>query len=211
MIEYPTILPSSKAPRKPCIAFEKLDGSNIRVKYTQKRGFCLFGSRTQLIDHTHPHLGGVVNLFNNKFNEPLSKLMRDEFPNEREAIAFGEFFGDKSFAGIHDLTDPTHQFILFDILIGHKVPKFLLPKEFIKLCDKIVQIPRVMYEGNLNEELIQDVRQGKYDVIEGVICKGTQKVGTARGGVWMAKIKTQAYLDTLLNRYGQEGLEKYGE
>ena len=86
-----------------------------------------------------------------------------------------------------------------------------MPKEFVKLTQGKVTIPRIMYEGNLNDQLIADVRAGKYDVTEGVVCKGTQKTGAARGGVWMAKIKTQAYLDKLFNRYGEEGLKKYGE
>src|SRR3954469_17994172 len=106
MIEYPTIMNSSKAPRASCIAFDKLDGSNIRVKYTQKRGFCLFGSRTQLFDATHPHLGEAVPAFNNNFNEPLSKIFRDRWSNEREIVVFGEFYGAQSFAGIHVPGDP---------------------------------------------------------------------------------------------------------
>jgi hypothetical protein len=211
MIEYPSILNSSKAPRQPCVAFEKLDGSNIRVKYTQKRGFDLFGSRTQLIDVTHPHLGKVVSIFKRDFQEPLTKIIKKQWPNERELIVFGEFYGDKSFAGIHDVTDPTLRFVMFDILVGHKNQKFLMPQEFVKLFNGVVTIPRVIYEGNLNDQLIQDVRAGKYDVVEGVVCKGTQKTGNARGSVWMAKIKTQAYLDKLLNRFGEEGLKKYGE
>jgi len=96
-------------------------------------------------------------------------------------------------------------------MVGHKNRKFLLPKEFIKLTEGKMVIPRIMYEGNLTDQFIQDVRDGKYDVVEGVVCKGTQKTGAARGGVWMAKIKTKAYLDKLFNRYGEEGLQKYGE
>lgn len=211
MIEYPSILNSSKAPRQPCVAFEKIDGSNIRVKYTQKRGFDLFGSRTQLIDETHPHLGRVVSIFKRDFQAPLTEIIKKEWPNDRELIVFGEFFGDKSFAGLHDVTDPTLRFVMFDILVGHKNQKFLLPQEFVKLFNSVVPIPRVVYEGNLSDQLIQDVRAGKYDVVEGVVCKGTQKTGNARGSVWMAKIKTQAYLDKVLNRFGEEGLKKYGE
>lgn len=211
MIEYPSIIASSKAPRQPCIAFEKLDGSNIRVKYTQKKGFSLFGSRTQLIDESHPHLGKVVSLFNRDFAEPLTKHINREYPNEREIIVFGEFFGDKSFAGWHDPEDTTQRFVMFDFMVGHKNRKFMLPQEFVKTFKDMVAIPRVIYEGNLNDQLIQDVRSGKYDVDEGVICKGTQKTGDARGSVWMAKIKTQAYLDRLFNRFGEEGLKKYGE
>ncbi len=57
MIEYPTIIGCSKAPREQCIAFDKLDGSNLRFKWTAKRGFDTFGTRTQLIDINTPIYG----------------------------------------------------------------------------------------------------------------------------------------------------------
>lgn len=210
MIEYPSILPSSKAPRAPCIAFEKYDGSNIRVKYTNKQGFNLFGSRTQLFDKTHPFLGDAIDIFNKEYNAPLVELIKKNFPNEREVIAFFEFFGAKSFAGWHDKDDPK-TLMLFDIMVGHKNRKFLFPQELIKLCKDKMPIARVIYEGNLTDQFIKDIREGKYDVSEGVVCKGTQKTGASRGGMWMAKIKTQAYLDRLFNKFGDEGLKKYGE
>ena len=211
MIEYPSILASSKAPRQPCIAFEKLDGSNIRVKYTQKKGFALFGSRTQMFDKSHPFLGSAVDIFYRDYENPLVELIEDWFPNEREVIAFLEFFGDKSFAGWHEPDDTTKRLVLFDIMLGHKNRKFLMPQEFVKLCQGKMTIPRIIYQGNLNDDLINDVRSGKYDVEEGVICKGTEKTGAYRGGVWMAKIKTQKYLDRLFGKFGEEGVDKYGE
>lgn len=210
MREYPSIINSSKAPRKSCVAFEKLDGSNIRVKYTAKKGFCLFGSRTQLIDHTHPHLGEVVPIFMRDFAEPLTKIFKKQFPNEREILVFGEFFGDQSFAGIHFPGDPK-QFVMFDVLVGHKNEKFILPREFVKLFGGKVTIPRVIYEGNLTDQFIADVREGKYDVVEGVICKGNERSGAFAGGVWSCKIKTKAYLAAVFARYGEEGIKKFGE
>ena len=210
MKEYPSIINSSKAPRKSCIAFDKLDGSNIRVKYTAKRGFDLFGSRTQLIDKTHPHLGEVVDIFMRDFSEPLTKIFVDEFRNEREHIVYGEFLGDKSFAGIHVEGDPK-RFVMFDVLIGHKNSKFMQPREFIKTFGGKVAIPRVIYEGNMSDGLIADVRAGKYDVFEGVLCKGNERSGAFAGGVWMCKIKTQKYLDMLFSRYGADGIKKFGE
>jgi hypothetical protein len=210
MIEYPSILPSARAPHQPCIAFEKYDGSNIRVKYTSKKGFTLFGSRTQMFDKGHPFLGAAVDIFYRDYENVLVDLIEKEWPNEREVIAFLEFFGPNSFAGWHDPND-TKKLVLFDIMVGHKNRKFLLPQEFVKLCQGKMEIPRVIYEGNLSDQLRQDVYDGKYDVVEGVVCKGTQRTGAARGGVWMAKIKTKAYLDKLFNRYGEEGVKKYGE
>ena len=210
MIEYPHIMGSSRAPREHCLAFEKFDGSNIRVKYTSKRGFHLFGSRTQMFDRGHPFLGAAVDLFYKFYENPLVDLIEKEWPNEREVIAFLEFFGPNSFAGWHEPTDPK-EVVLFDLMIGHKNRKFLLPQEFVKLVGPRCRIPRVIYEGNLNDQFIADVRAGQYIVNEGVVCKGTEKTGAHRGHVWMAKIKTQAYLDKLFNRYGEEGLKKFGE
>lgn len=211
MIEYPTIMSSAKAPREHCIAFEKFDGSNVRVKYTQKRGFTLFGSRTQMFDRGHPFLGAAIDIFYRDYENPLVDLIEKHFPNEREVIAFLEFFGESSFAGWHDPADTKKQLMLFDLMVGHKNRKFLLPQQFIKLCDGKMNIPRVIYEGNLNEQLIADVRAGKYDVNEGVVCKGTKGTGAHRGGVWMAKIKTQKYFDRLFGKYGVDGVKKYGE
>jgi hypothetical protein len=49
-------------------------------------------------------------------------------------------------------------------------------------------IARVVYEGKLTGKFAKGVRTGKYDVAEGVVCKG----GTGGDDLWMAKIKTYA-------------------
>ena len=214
MIEYPEIMNSSKAPRKSCIAFNKYDGSNIRVKYTQKRRFELFGSRTQLFDHSHPYLGEAIDIFKQNFDSILTDLVKEYWPNEREIIVFLEFFGNKSFAGMHQPDDPK-KLVLFDILVGHKFRKFLLPKEFVKNIKPQFPADRtaaVVYEGNLTDQFIRDIRDGKYpEVKEGVVCKGHERSGAFCGNVWMCKIKTQAYLDEVRRRYGEDGLMKFGE
>ena len=211
MIEYPHIMLSSKAPREACIAFEKLDGSNCRVKYTNKKGFCLFGSRTQMFDKGHPFLGDAVDIFYKKYEDKLVDLIEKNFPHEREVIAFLEFFGPNSFAGWHEPSDPK-DLVLFDIMVGHKNRKFLMPQEFIDLTASVeAPTPRVVYVGNLTEQFIQDVRDGKYNVIEGVVCKGAGRTGAHRGGMWMAKIKTKAYFDRLNVKFGEKEAKQYGE
>lgn len=207
MIEYPSIQNSSKAPREYCLAFDKIDGSNFRAKFTQKRGFDLFGSRHQLIDLTHPHLGQAISIFKERYDKVLVNYLKKEFPNEREIIVFGEFFGPNSFAGIHEASDPK-DLLFFDVYLA-KAMAFLKPKEFMRQVGGIVPTPRLVYEGNLNDQLIADVRAGKYPVNEGVICKGITTNGAYRGKVWMAKIKTQSYFDKLKLR-GLD-VEKYGE
>lgn len=211
MIEYPHIMPSSKAPREPCVAFFKYDGSNIRVKYTNKQGFAWFGSRTQTFNEGHPFLGEAVPIFRAKYENKLVDLIEQNFPNEREVIAFLEFFGPNSFAGYH-VKEDLKDLVLFDILVGHKNRKFLMPNEFIELADSVgAQRPRVVYAGNLSDQFIQDVRDGKYDVVEGVVCKGIIRTGAHRGGMWMAKVKTQSYLNRLKLKFGEKEAEKYGE
>ena len=204
-------MPSSKAPREQCVAFNKLDGSNIRVKYTHKKGFNLFGSRTQMFDKGHPFLGDAVDIFYRKYEDKLVDLIEENFPNEREVIAFLEFFGPNSLAGYHVKEDPK-DLVLFDILVGHKNRKFLMPKDFVELTTSVqAEIPSIIYEGNLSDQFIQDVRDGKYNVVEGVVCKGVIRTGAHRGGMWMAKIKTQTYLNRLKGKFGEEEAKKYGE
>lgn len=139
----------------------RLTEVTIRVKYTSKKGFTVFGSRTQLFDKGHPFLGEAVEIFYRDYENPLVDLIEKNFSNEREVIAFLEFFGPKSFAGWH-AKDDKKELILFDLMIGHKNRKFLLPQEFIKLTSKHnIKIPRIIYEGNYTDQLIKDVREGK--------------------------------------------------
>ncbi len=207
MIEYPSIINSSKAPRQPMIAFEKLDGSNIRVKYTAKRGFDLFGSRTQLLDETHPILGGVVKVFNETCKEALEEYFRKYYPNEREMEVFGEYVGPNSFAGFHSDPVDKMRFVLFDVMMIRKgYNEFLLPQEFVKLAERNASVPtpRVIYEGNLTDEFISRVRADEFGTFEGVVCKGKQGLGSFRGKVWMCKIKTNAYLQLLKEKKGAD-------
>jgi hypothetical protein len=185
-----------------CIAFDKIDGSNFRAKYTQKEGFCLYGTRTQLINHETPFWGEMVTVFENTIKNELESIFKKEkeFRDFREIIVFGEFFGEDSFAGRHGNSEK--KIILFDVLCGHKQRKFVLPQDFIKIF-KDFPIPRVIRRGNLNEFFIQEIREDK-DLMEGVICKGTERSGAFAGGVWQCKIKTNLYLQKLKENFGEE-------
>lgn len=212
MIEYPSISNSSKAPRQNCVVYDKLDGSNFRAKYTQKAGFSLFGTRTQLIDETTPMWGEMVQVFNRDLKENLTDVFKKnrDFRDFREIIVFGEFIGDNSFAGRHE--EEPHKIVVFDVMVGHKDRKFLLPQEFERLISPLagVETPEVLDIRNLTDGFIQEVREGCYDVKEGVICKGTTRSGAYVGGVWQCKIKTNAYFDKLKELH-KEDWEKYGE
>lgn len=210
MIEYPHIIGPSKAPREQCYAFYKYDGSNIRVKWTKKTGFALFGSRTQLIDASHPHLGQVVDVFNRDYKDKLHEYCSKNFRDEREVIVYGEFFGKNSFAGIH-VPEDEKKFVLFDVLVGHKNRWFMKPQDFVKL-GSIVEIPQVVYSGKFNDEIIKSVRENTIPGIqldEGVVVKGTVTSGAYRGKIWMCKVKTYSYLDKV--RAKGMDIKSYGE
>ena len=210
MLIYPSIINSSKAPRKHCIAFSKLDGSNFRAKFTQSRGFDSFGTRTQMIDETTPFWCKMVDCFKANQQAPLEQLFKKDklFRDFREITVFGEFFGENSFAGRHEEAE-SQKIVIFDVLLGHKQCKFLKPQDFIKIIGPLVETPDVIYHGNLNDSFIQEIRNNT-TLKEGVICKGTEPSGAFAGGIWMCKIKTQAYIDKLKEQF-KDNWQQYGE
>lgn len=208
MKEYPSIQKSNKLPLDiQIIAFDKLDGSNFRAKWSPKKGFHLFGTRTQLVDESTSYWGGVVSLFKETIEEPLHDIFFKNFSKEKSIIVFSEYYGNNSYAGRHE--DEPHELVCFDILKENH-NKFILPQDFIKLLNNSVKIPEVVYVGKSTEEFIEAVRQGQYNNKEGVICKGTEVYGNYSGGVLMHKIKTYSYLESLKNRFGNDWV-KYAE
>ena len=194
MYQYPSIQGPNKAPHEHCIAFEKIDGSNLRWEWSPKRGWSKFGTRTHLFDATDKVFGAAIQVFLDKYADPLERVIRDtkEFRCVDRVTAFTEFFGPNSFAGVHVPNDPK-DLILFDVHVYKK--GILGPRDFLKYFGHL-PVAKVIYEGVLNQTLVEDVRQGKYPVVEGVVCKG----GSGHG-LWMRKIKTLAYLERLKNRF----------
>jgi len=203
MYRYPEIKGPSKAPHDRCIAFEKLDGSNMRFEWNPKRSWYKFGSRSQLIDKNYPILGQAIELFREEYADIMDVTFRREkkFRNIQGATAFAEFFGPNSFAGQHVEEDPK-ELVLFDLHIYKK--GIMAPAEFVENFG-FLRIPKIVYQGVLNESFIRDVRAGKYPVREGVVCKG----GSGHK-LWMRKVKTKAYLEKLKRAFGQNW-KRYGE
>jgi hypothetical protein len=63
-----------------------------------------------------------------------------------------------------------------------------------------------VYTGKLTGAFLEAVREGKYGVAEGVVCKG----GTGGRDVWMVKVKTYAYTERLKKSFGARW-EEYWE
>lgn len=196
MKEYPSIL-TVKIGGIPkdnyCLAFDKIDGSSLRFEWSKKSWLPKYGTRTRLFDETDEVFGPAINLFQQTWAEPIAKYLIDH--KIQKAFAYAEFFGPNSFAGTHEPED-TKQLAFFDLWIHQK--GFVSPQDFVKTFGHLA-IPKVIHEGKLNQQFVNDVEDGKYDVVEGVVCKH----GDSWKNQWMRKIKTKSYLEKL-KKYGKE-------
>jgi hypothetical protein len=214
MLHYPKIPGSRGCPDDRCIAFEKYDGTNLHWDWDRDFGWHAFGTRRDAFNLSpagveefaarHAHLRECVDVFHARHAGAVEAVFRDN-PYYQPFAAlklFTEFFGPGSFAGLHKTEDPKN-LVAFDVwaepfgMIG--------PVRFVADFAG-VGIARVVYEGRLTGQFAEDVRRGKYGVAEGVVCKG----GTGGAEVWMAKIKTYAYLERLKRAFG-ERWEEYWE
>lgn len=192
MEQYPSI--PVIVQKTPIIAFDKIDGSNIRVEWSRKTGFYKYGTRTRLLDPNEKPLGEAKTLFENKYANDLDKIYRTQ--KYERATAFLEFAGENSFAGNHE--EETHDLTLFDIHVYKQA--FLPPKEFLKLYGNL-DIPNILYTGNPTEAFIKSVRERTLEdmTYEGVVCKGGLD---SRRRVISFKIKSQDWLDAVKTKYG---------
>jgi hypothetical protein len=132
---------------------------------------------------------------------PLEAVLHDH-PNYAHFTAiraFTEYAGPRSFAGAHAADDPMRT-VLIDVWAdGYG---FLSPDQFVADFEHL-PIPRVIYRGKLTGAFLEGVREGKYGVAEGAVCKG----GKGGEDVWMIKVKTYAYLDRLKKTFGAKWAE----
>jgi len=199
MKQYPSILGpyhKSKSPLgKPCIAFYKYDGSNLRWEWSKKRGWYKFGTRTGLFDQTNEDFGEAIPLFFNDYSESIEKIIVDKYGKKhQQAIVFTEFFGKQSFAGLHRPNDPK-QLILIDVNIHRK--GIMSPREFVKTFGKLHFSAEVVYEGNFNKSFIESVRENTSEkLFEGIVAKGGEG-----HKLWMTKVKTNTYKELLKDKF----------
>lgn len=175
--------------------FDKLDGSNLRVEWSRKQGWCKFGTRNRLFDQSDEVFGEAIPLFRNTLADGVEKVVRDQ--RWDRVTIFMEFWGRESFAGQHVPEDPKF-LTLFDV--NPYKQGILGPKQFIDLFEHL-DIPRTLGRVKWTRGFVERVRQGAVDgiTLEGVV----GKAGT-RHDLVMAKAKTQAWIDKVLARYGLE-------
>lgn len=217
MKEYPSILSADELLARsedylgrPFVAFDKLDGSNIRAEWDRRSGWHLFGSRRRLLDASQPFLGRAIQLILDGYADGLARAFTGDpaLGRPQQATAYFEFLGPHSFAGLHDPAElgvPSNEpfrVVLIDVNIHRK--GFVSSEQFIQRFARL-GIPQIVHRGVLSRGFIADVRAGRFGDGEGVILKGGE--GHAR---WMAKVKTEAYLRRL-KEFFQADWERYWE
>lgn len=214
MLYYPKMPDSRNAPLSRCWAFEKYDGTNLHWDWDREAGWHRFGTRREAFELTsygieqfsqaHAHIQAAPSLFQATLGQPLAEILLSHanYQAYNEIRLFTEFFGPNSFAGLHKTSDPK-ELRLFDVwLEGYG---FIGPQQFVADFASL-NSARVVYEGKLTGQFFEDVRNGKFGVQEGVVCKG----GTGGNDLWMVKIKTRHYQAQLKQAFA-ERWEDYWE
>ncbi len=177
------------------IAWDKIDGSQIRAEWNRKQGFYKFGSKNILIDMSS-FLGEAPTLIKQHYEKPLTNMFKKE--QTERAICFFEFYGENSVFGAHAI-EP-HSVILFDLAPYKK--GLMLSPEFLKLVLKYnIITPRVLYRGEFNQDFYNSVKDSSLQgmTFEGVVCKGSKN-----GIPLMFKIKSNAWLTKLKEHCGRD-------
>lgn len=201
---YPKI-PENSGLLKRFIAFEKYDGTNLHWCWNKNDGWHAFGTRrTQFslnkkgikeFNETHPELFSAPLIFNDLLRDKLIvSFSKDEWLFYNKIIVFTEFFGPNSFAGTHsieDFAEDTQQLVIIDVSVSNRI---MDPELFVEYFQSL-PIARIVEQGTYNGQFSDDIRQDKYHLNEGVVCKGI-----VDGKVFMTKIKTKDYLKRLRQR-----------
>jgi len=184
-----------------CIAFDKIDGSNVRFQWNSNRGFYKFGTRNNLIDQNDEIFGHSIDIFLNKYSDDIERVFRKKYRSVDTFVVFGEFFGENSFSGRH--TNEEKDVVIFDI---HQYKRGIIsPYEFVEDFGHL-HIPDVIYKGPYTMDFVQTIRDNQYNLKEGVIVKGVLKTKNQKDEVWMVKVKTKEWLQKVKELHGERAL-----
>lgn len=207
-LAYPKITDCKGFLPKYCTAFEKIDGTNLHWVGNGELGWYAFGTRRDRFDFdekgiadfnkAHPGLEEAPIIFERVYKDVVN--FSPSFSGE--IVLFTEFWGKNSFAGNHIKSD-VKTLTLFDCM---KNGIMLSPKQFLDafvqychpdpIIDDEYDMPAILYSGKFTGQFVEDVRNGKYKVNEGVVCKGE-----VNGQTYMCKIKTNAYMERLKTEF----------
>jgi hypothetical protein len=193
---YPSIprRPKGKQAARRMHLFDKLDGANLRFEWSRQRGWFRWGTRHQVIDETHPVFGEGMPLFREHHADGIERVARAE--RWEAVVAFAELWGPGSLGGRYVPGEPK-RLSLFDVSPHRR--GLLGPVRFLELFGGH-DGPAYLGEETWDDELVARVRAGAFP---GVTFEGI--VGKAGDGhaLVMAKAKTEAWVQRILERYGE--------
>lgn len=198
-------------------AFNKLDGQNFCAKFNPKKMvFDMYGSRTRMVDETSEQFGDVVRFFKNStIPHVLTEIVKKNkgkgglFAGVDEITFFFEWYGENSFAGVHQFGDEM-KLSLIDIFIKKK--GYIEPKPYIELfCNNPdIETPELIYQGVLTNTFPNDIWNNDWtkpdclypNVKEGVVCRRSSLLKGQR--MPKVKFKTKWWIDRLHEKYSEE-------
>lgn len=175
--------------------FDKVDGSNLRAEWTRKRGWHKFGTRERLFDESDEEFRQAIPAFRHALADGVEKVARDE--RWDHVVCFFEFWGKASFAGQH-LPGDFKYATLFDVAL--RKTGLLGPKEFLKLFGHL-PVPKFLGRMNWTRGFVERVRTGQ---VQGITFEGVVGKAVEDRELIMAKAKTQAWIDRVMERYGAD-------
>lgn len=189
---YPKIPGPKDAPLKQCVGFEKLDGTNLARPWQRGHGFGGFSTRGGDFTWGHPVLGSAYKVFDEDVREKLDAALTNGLGLNDHAIAFFEFVGEYSFAGLHR-SGERQRLVLIDVAIrlnDFTEDQFALigPDRFLRdFAGRGLETPTVRWRGKFGGKALDAVEKLPSGS-EGIVFKGGET-----GAVWMAKVKTKAW------------------
>jgi hypothetical protein len=198
MKQYPEIKYYGDYWNLPVIAFEKIDGSNMRFEYSHKRGFYKFGTKGEMINRQSTPFGFAIDLFLDKYEKNLTEIFHSKtYRNSLAFVCFAELYGFKSEFGQHQFGNDVFDITLFDV--SEYKHGLIPPRQFLNDF-KDVDIPNVIYEGNLNRDFVNRVKTNEFSLKEGVVAKGTIPRKKSGDNLYYCKIKTNGWFERLRAR-----------
>lgn len=183
--------------------FDKLDGKNIRIEWTKKKGYIKYGSRHQLCSKDDKVFGPAFKLFDDVLAGKIEDIIKWKKWEDPVTI-FCEYWGKESLGGIDKEGDEMY-ISLIDVNIHRR--GFLHPKEFVALIDKFSggEIANFIGRYKFTKEFQESVYRNEIPLIssEGAVGKQQERNLTIR-----TKIKTDEWKNKIRERFKANEAEK---
>jgi hypothetical protein len=139
-------------------------------------------------------VGASIALFRDTRADALAKIARKE--RWQKLVVFAEYWGPKSLAGMHEPCDEM-RLTVFDAAPDKR--GLLDSRDFRKAFEDKVETATYLGRHRWTRGFVERVRAEGFEgaTFEGVVGKSTDG--------YMAKAKTQAWIDAVLARHGEAG------